>query len=156
MSKTESLSQAIQDNKIVIMTIPNCSYCVKAKDFLKKKKKVFKELLYTSELDEQFWKKYKKKYPFVPRIIIDQEFIGGFLELKDYKKEKKLDNKEKVENIGKPNKEKKPGKKEEPKKKKKVESIGKPKKDKKKKVENTKKPNKKTTMKDKAKPILKE
>lgn len=143
MSKSESLSQAIQNNKIVIMTIPNCSYCVKAKEFLKKKKKVFKEILYTSELDEEFWKKYKKKYPFVPRIIIDQEFIGGFLELKDYKKEK-------------PIAEKKADKKEKPKQKKKVENMGKPKKDKKKKVENTKKTNKKTTMKDKVEPKLKE
>tara|TARA_Y100000813_G_C24005610_1_gene277968 strand:+ start:25 stop:438 length:414 start_codon:yes stop_codon:yes gene_type:complete len=123
MSKSESLHQAIQDNKIVIMTIPNCSYCIKAKDFLKKKKKVFKELLYTSELDEEFWKKYKKKYPFVPRIIIDQEFIGGFLELKDYKKEK-------------PDKEDKAKDKEKPKKKKmkKIANIGKP--TKKKKVDN--------------------
>lgn len=129
MSKSESLHQAIQDNKIVIMTIPNCSYCIKAKDFLKKKKKVFKELLYTSELDEEFWKKYKKKYPFVPRIIIDQEFIGGFLELKDYKKEKpekedkakakeKHPKKKKIANIGKPTKKKKVDKKD---KKKKVE-----------------------------------
>ena len=132
MSKSESLHQAIQDNKIVIMTIPNCSYCIKAKDFLKKKKKVFKELLYTSELDEEFWKKYKKKYPFVPRIIIDQEFIGGFLELKDYKKEK-------------PDKEDKAKGKEKPPKKKKIANIGKPtkkkkvdKKDKKKKVEESK------------------
>ena len=132
MSKSESLHQAIQDNKIVIMTIPNCSYCIKAKDFLKKKKKVFKELLYTSELDEEFWKKYKKKYPFVPRIIIDQEFIGGFLELKDYKKEK-------------PEKEDKAKAKEKPPKKKKIANIGKPtkkkkvdKKDKKKKVEESK------------------
>ena len=123
MSKSESLHQAIQDNKIVIMTIPNCSYCIKAKDFLKKKKKVFKELLYTSELDEEFWKKYKKKYPFVPRIIIDQEFIGGFLELKDYKKEK-------------PEKEDKAKDEEKPKKKKmkKIANIGKP--TKKKKVDN--------------------
>lgn len=121
MSKSESLHQAIQDNKIVIMTIPNCSYCIKAKDFLKKKKKVFKELLYTSELDEEFWKKYKKKYPFVPRIIIDQEFIGGFLELKDYKKEK-------------PDKEDKAKGKEKPPKKKKIANIGKP--TKKKKVDN--------------------
>lgn len=123
MSKSESLHQAIQDNKIVIMTIPNCSYCIKAKDFLKKKKKVFKELLYTSELDEEFWKKYKKKYPFVPRIIIDQEFIGGFLELKDYKKEK-------------PDKEDKAKDEEKPKKKKmkKIANIGKP--TKKKKVDN--------------------
>ena len=121
MSKSESLHQAIQDNKIVIMTIPNCSYCIKAKDFLKKKKKVFKELLYTSELDEEFWKKYKKKYPFVPRIIIDQEFIGGFLELKDYKKEK-------------PEKEDKAKGKEKPPKKKKIANIGKP--TKKKKVDN--------------------
>lgn len=125
MSKSDSLHEAIQDNKIVIMTIPNCSYCIKAKDFLKKKKKVFKELLYTSELDEQFWKKYKKKYPFVPRIIIDQEFIGGFLELKDYKKEKpekedkaKPKKKKKMTNIGRPKKKKKvnndkPNKKEE-------------------------------------------
>lgn len=132
MSKSESLHQAIQDNKIVIMTIPNCSYCIKAKDFLKKKKKVFKELLYTSELDEEFWKKYKKKYPFVPRIIIDQEFIGGFLELKDYKKEK-------------PDQEDKAKGKEKPPKKKKIANIGKPtkkkkvdKKDKKKKVEESK------------------
>jgi glutaredoxin len=131
MSKSESLHQAIQDNKIVIMTIPNCSYCIKAKDFLKKKKKVFKELLYTSELDEEFWKKYKKKYPFVPRIIIDQEFIGGFLELKDYKKEK-------------PEKKDKAKDKEKPKKKKmeKMTNIGKPTKkkkvDKKKKVEESK------------------
>lgn len=132
MSKSESLHQAIQDNKIVIMTIPNCSYCIKAKDFLKKKKKVFKELLYTSELDEEFWKKYKKKYPFVPRIIIDQEFIGGFLELKDYKKEK-------------PDKEDKAKGKEKPPKKKKIANIGKPtkkkkvdNKDKKKKVEESK------------------
>ena len=132
MSKSESLHQAIQDNKIVIMTIPNCSYCIKAKDFLKKKKRVFKELLYTSELDEEFWKKYKKKYPFVPRIIIDQEFIGGFLELKDYKKEK-------------PEKEDKAKDKEKPKKKKKIANIGKPtkkkkvdNKDKKKKVEESK------------------
>ena len=121
MSKSESLHQAIQDNKIVIMTIPNCSYCIKAKDFLKKKKKVFKELLYTSELDEEFWKKYKKKYPFVPRIIIDQQFIGGFLELKDYKKEK-------------PDKEDKAKGKEKPPKKKKIANIGKP--TKKKKVDN--------------------
>ena len=93
----------------------------KGKRFFKKKKKVFKELLYTSELDEEFWKKYKKKYPFVPRIIIDQEFIGGFLELKDYKKEK-------------PEKEDKAKGKEKPPKKKKIANIGKP--TKKKKVDN--------------------
>lgn len=131
MSKTESLHEAIQDNKIVIMTIPNCSYCIKAKEFLKKKKKAFKELLYTSELDEEFWKKYKKKYPFVPRIMIDQEFIGGFLELKDYKKEK-------------PEKEDKAKGKEKCKRKKKMTNIGRP--NKKKKINTNNKPNKKDKL----------
>ena len=46
MSKSESLHQAIQDNKIVIMTIPNCSYCIKAKDFLKKEESIQRTFIY--------------------------------------------------------------------------------------------------------------
>lgn len=87
MSKKNILEKTIEENKIVIITIPNCSYCVKAKKYLESKKKKYKEILYNSELDEEFWKRYKKKYPFVPRIIIDKEFIGGFTELKEYKKD---------------------------------------------------------------------
>lgn len=84
MVKQNILDDTIKKNAIVLISIPNCSYCVKAKEYLKKLKYKFKELLYTSKLDEEFWQKFKKKYPFVPRVIINKKFIGGFSELKDY------------------------------------------------------------------------
>lgn len=84
MSEKKSFEKITNDNSIVLISIPNCSYCVKAKEFLKKNKQKFKEVLYDTNLEEEFWKQYKKKYPYVPRVIIDKKFIGGFTELKEF------------------------------------------------------------------------
>jgi len=84
MTEKKSFEKITNDNSIVLISIPNCSYCVKAKEFLKKNKQKFKEVLYDKNLEEEFWKQYKKKYPYVPRVIIDKKFIGGFMELKEF------------------------------------------------------------------------
>ena len=78
------LQQTLDENSIVLMTTKDCVYCKDAKKFLKQKKQEYKEIVYTPLMNDMFFKKYKKKYPYVPRVMIDQKFIGGFKELKEY------------------------------------------------------------------------
>lgn len=107
MKEKKSFEKITNDNFIVLISIPNCSYCVKAKEFLKKNKQKFKEVLYDTNLEEDFWKQYKKKYPYVPRVIIDKKFIGGFTELKEFDF-KNIKTKEKIKKeTTKPDREKK-------------------------------------------------
>lgn len=68
---------------IEIYTKSNCSYCVHAKDFMKKNNIMFEEF----KLDEHFNRdELKMKYPYAttyPVIVIDGNYIGGFSDLKN-------------------------------------------------------------------------
>lgn len=74
--------------KIEIYTKPNCSYCVHAKKFLQEKNIDYIEY----KLNENFTREElllkvpsAKTYPV---ILIDENFIGGFSDLKDKFEEK--------------------------------------------------------------------
>jgi len=58
---------------VIIYTLPNCSWCIKAKKLLK-----VLGVSYT-ELNEKF-----DGYPTVPYIVVDGKPIGGFTEFAAY------------------------------------------------------------------------
>lgn len=99
MLKKNSFEKCIETYPLILMTTSSCPYCIKAKDLLKEKKIDYKEITFSPLMDKYF-KKTFKEYPYVPRIILNGKFIGGYNELEvKIKKgiEKKKVEKKKVE-----------------------------------------------------------
>ena len=102
MPRENIFDKTIRMNSIIIMTSDGCGFCDKIKDILHIHKIPFKEIPYSTLMDKYFIKKYGK-YNYVPRVILNQEFIGGYNELEDkinnkeLKVEKKKPEKKKVE-----------------------------------------------------------
>lgn len=116
MPRENIFEKTIKLHPIIIMTSDGCGFCDKIKDILNENKIKFKEIPYSTLMDKYFIKKFKE-YNYVPRVIINQKFIGGYNELED-----KINNKEfKVEKKKpeKKTKEKKTKEKKKPEKKKK-------------------------------------
>ena len=90
MLKKNSFEKSIETYPLVMMTTSSCPYCIKAKDLLNEKKIDFKEINSSPLMDKYFNEKFKD-YPYVPRIILNGKFIGGYneLEIKLKKDEKK-------------------------------------------------------------------
>jgi glutaredoxin len=96
MLKKNSFEKSIENYPLVIMTTSSCHYCTKTKEFLSKKKIDYKEISSSPVMDKYFTQKFKD-YPYVPRIIHNGKFIGGFNELETKIKESM--NKKKEEKI---------------------------------------------------------
>ena len=78
--------------KIIIYTGPTCSFCVRAKDLLKKKGLKFEELFLGDNpdlMEEMIARSGGKRT--VPQIFIGDTHIGGFDELYDKDKSGELD-----------------------------------------------------------------
>jgi glutaredoxin len=61
----------------------NCAYCNMAKQLCEQKKKDFKYLqLNVDYTQEEFFEKFPTARTF-PQITIDEESIGGFMELRE-------------------------------------------------------------------------
>ena len=101
MLKKNSFEKSIETYPLVMMTTSSCPYCIKAKDLLNEKKIDFKEINSSPLMDKYFNEKFKD-YPYVPRIILNGKFIGGYNELeiklkKDEKKKKPMKETKSVE-----------------------------------------------------------
>ena len=69
-------------NKIIVYTSNNCSYCVRAKKLLKQKGLSYEEIniqIRTDQREEMISKSNGKRT--VPQIFINEVHIGGFQEL---------------------------------------------------------------------------
>ena len=78
--------------KIIIYTGPTCSFCVRAKDLLKKKGLKFEELFLGDNpdlMEEMIARSGGKRT--VPQIFIGDTHLGGFDELYDKDKSGELD-----------------------------------------------------------------
>lgn len=78
---------------ILLVTKPGCTFCDECVRFLKQKKKTFKKITTNDAIENCFTKKFHA-YPYVPKIIVDDSFIGGHDELQKYfeKKKKRVKN----------------------------------------------------------------
>ena len=69
-------------NKIIVYTSNNCSYCVRAKKLLEQKGLSYEEIniqIQTDQREEMISKSNGKRT--VPQIFINEVHIGGFQEL---------------------------------------------------------------------------
>tara|TARA_X000000950_G_C13422139_1_gene460583 strand:- start:276 stop:530 length:255 start_codon:yes stop_codon:yes gene_type:complete len=77
--------------KILIYTGPVCNYCDAAKRLLKRNNLEFNEVDVSTGpeiLDQMISKSNGKRT--IPQIFFDDEHIGGYIELRELEKEKKL------------------------------------------------------------------
>jgi glutaredoxin 3 len=68
----------------VIYTKENCTWCVAAKEFLKNQRTSYEEIKIGEDITRD---ELLEKYPeakTVPIIVIDNEWIGGYMELVEY------------------------------------------------------------------------
>lgn len=70
---------------IVIYTKPNCSFCTKAKDLLKQVGyNEFEEVVVGVDVKSSAYKLMFPGHTTTPAIIINDKFIGGYTELRNY------------------------------------------------------------------------
>ena len=71
---------------IVIYSKPNCTYCVQAKDLLRKCSMEFEEKMFGKDFmsPEELYEAVGKQVRTMPQIMIDGELVGGFNHLKEY------------------------------------------------------------------------
>lgn len=70
--------------KIKIYTLSTCVYCLLSKNLLKEKNIIFEEINLEENIDIFEDLKNRYNYSKVPMIFIDDKFIGGYQELKEY------------------------------------------------------------------------
>ena len=80
--------ESINKHRLVIITTKSCQYCINIKDLLKDRQIKYREIIYSPLIEQYFTKKFNY-YPYVPRVIYNKIFIGGFEDL-----QKKIDNNE--------------------------------------------------------------
>ncbi len=71
---------------ILIYTTQTCTYCNLAKNLLKEKKLQFKEINVENNLNILKDLIKKTNHKTVPQIFINEKFIGGYTELREYLK----------------------------------------------------------------------
>ncbi len=78
---------------IVLVTKPGCTFCDDCIKFLKQKKRAFKKITTNDAIEACFTKSFHA-YPYVPKVVINDSFIGGYDELQKYfvKKKKRTNN----------------------------------------------------------------
>jgi glutaredoxin 3 len=77
--------------EVTIYTTKVCPYCIRALRLLSRKEIPYKNI--DVNKNQELFEKIKKKTgsDTVPQIFIGEEFIGGYDEMKQLKKEGKLD-----------------------------------------------------------------
>lgn len=70
--------------QIQIYSINNCGYCEAAKSFLKSKGLAFSEINITDDIQKRHELVEKTNHRTMPQIFIDDKFIGGYTELKEF------------------------------------------------------------------------
>ena len=80
--------------KVIVYTAPNCPYCVRAKELLKRRGVPFEEVLLSWQ-DESAWKEAEKRSGMktVPQIFIDGSCVGGYTDLAALEQSGELDRK---------------------------------------------------------------
>lgn len=82
-------------NKAIVYTMTTCPYCIRAKKLLKMLNVNFEEINCDDSFDKMcndLSKKYNKPgISTVPQIIINEHYIGGYDDLENMYKTKKLD-----------------------------------------------------------------
>lgn len=71
---------------IVVYSINNCGYCEAAKTLLKSKSLDFKEININNDQEARMSLVAKTGHRTMPQIFIDENFIGGYTELKEFLK----------------------------------------------------------------------
>tara|TARA_B100000683_G_scaffold116366_1_gene114386 strand:- start:787 stop:1062 length:276 start_codon:yes stop_codon:yes gene_type:complete len=81
-------------SKIQIYSKPNCPFCVKAKDLVKKLGFEYTEKMFGKDFTtpEQLYEAVGKQVRTMPQIIIDDKHIGGYNELVEHYADKGLVN----------------------------------------------------------------
>jgi glutaredoxin 3 len=74
--------------KVLIYTMNGCGYCDAAKALLKSKGLSYTEENISDDDDKKFELIKKTNHRTLPQIFIDDEFIGGYTDLKAYLDEK--------------------------------------------------------------------
>ena len=79
---------------IVIYSKPNCTYCVQAKDLLRKWSMEFEEKMFGKDFNspEELYEAVGKQVRTMPQIKIDGELIGGYNQLVEHFADKGLVN----------------------------------------------------------------
>ena len=83
-----SIQDNIKEGKVKIYTRDNCAYCTNAKNLLVDKGYLYQEIKVENENTESVKESLKDKtnsYDYYPIIFVDNVFLGGYKELKDYK-----------------------------------------------------------------------
>ena len=76
--------------KVVIYTTDPCPYCVRAINFMSEKGIPFEEIDLTDRQDEIDRIKNETGWRTVPIIMIDNQLIGGYTDMKNLDEEGKL------------------------------------------------------------------
>jgi len=71
---------------IVIYSKPNCSFCVKAKDLVKKLNLEYTEKVFGTDFKtpDELYEMVGKQVRTMPQIMIDDELIGGYNQLVEH------------------------------------------------------------------------
>ncbi len=76
---------------VTIYTTPWCPYCRMAKSLLGKKNIEYKEIDVTGDPQKRQWLLKQSGQNTVPQIFIGEKSIGGFTELSNLERNKKLE-----------------------------------------------------------------
>jgi len=71
--------------KVIVYSKPNCQFCVKAKALLTQLEIEYTEKVVTKYISlEELFEELGKTVRTIPQIVIDENHIGGFNELREY------------------------------------------------------------------------
>ena len=71
--------------KVIVYSKPACQFCDKAKALLTQLKIEYKEKVVTKDISlEELFEELGKTVRTIPQIVIDENHIGGFNELREY------------------------------------------------------------------------
>ena len=71
--------------KVIEYSKPNCKFCVKAKALLTQLEIEYTEKIVTKDISlEELFEELGKTVRTIPQIVIDENHIGGFNELREY------------------------------------------------------------------------
>lgn len=76
---------------VLIYTKSSCPYCVRAKELLSRKGVKFEEIYLDDRPEEYATLKNRTGMMTVPQIFIDDQLVGGYMELAALDRENKLD-----------------------------------------------------------------
>jgi glutaredoxin 3 len=78
-------------SKVTVYTTSHCPYCVRAKEFLKRKGVAFEEINLEDDPEELNKLKNRTGLRTVPQIFIGEKLIGGFTDMQSLDQKGELD-----------------------------------------------------------------